>query len=197
MRKLIIAIGIAGGAVLSSPWTAQAQQYPPSTSTTAPTTTAPTTTTTAPADEFDVRAFGAVREGESFDKRDCGFQPGATVNVRFGDQAAGTATAGSDGCVQLRVSVRAGQLVDVNGRTFQGRCGENTIVVSGRSASGANRTITNRFAINCGASDTRAALLPRTGAGIAGVTAGGAVLIGAGVALVVAARRRRGVNAEA
>jgi hypothetical protein len=175
----------AVGAALSLPTGALAQtpQYPPSTS-----TTSTSTTTTAPGGQ-DVRDFGAVREGESFDKRDCGFAPGATASVTFGSQDAGTTTVGSDGCVSLRVDVRAGRTVAVNGRTFAGACGENTITVRGPEPSGSTHTAVNRFTIECPASQAGAALT-RTGGDFVVPSVVGLALAAAGAALVVAARRR-------
>jgi hypothetical protein len=197
----------ATAALFVTPWAAQAQ-YPittttststtsTSTSTTvqgATTTTAQATTTTAGA---TVKDFGAVREGGQFNKQDCGFNAGSTVNATFNGASAGTATVGGDGCVSFNVAVGTGHTVSFNGRSFTGVCGDNQIVVSNSS-----RTARNTFSITCETATGVAGTTAGTGTGVAvtGAAIGATAVIGTalivlGFVLVRFARRRRGASA--
>jgi LPXTG-motif cell wall-anchored protein len=142
----------------------------------------------------DVRNFGSFREGESFNKEDCGFDAGSTVTLTFNGLEAGSRQVESDGCARMTVTIGAQRRVTFNGRQFTADCGRNSIVVMGTGA-GAARTVTNNFELNCaggaGAAGAVRGPLPRTGAEFAGVTAGGIALLGIGAALVMATRRRR------
>ena len=200
----ILVVGLTAGTAAS------AQNYPPTTTTTTTTTSTTTTTlpgattttssttTTVPGEERpSVRSFGAIRPGESFNKLDCGFRPGATAEIRFNGNAAGTATVRADGCVQLRVDVVTASQVRIDGRTYTTVCGPQTIDVIAPAPSGARRTAVNRFTIPCDAAPgSRGAGLTRTGADAIrwGVVALG--LIAIGVAFVLADRRRANRRTE-
>jgi hypothetical protein len=181
----------ATAALFVAPWAAQAQ-YPPTTTTTSQATTSTAvqqTTTTAGA---VVKNFGAIRQGEQFNKQDCGFAAGSSVNVTFNGASAGTATVGNDGCVGFNVSVGTGRRVSFNSRTFTGNCGDNAIVVSN-----AARTARNTFSITCetatgvAGTGTSTGGVAVTGAAIGATAVIGTALIVLGMFLVRLARRRR------
>lgn len=134
------------------------------------------------------RDFGVFRSGEAFDKVDCGFDAGSSASTTFNGAASGTTTVGSDGCTRFNVAVGPDQRVTFNGRSFTGRCGANTLVVSAPAA-GATRTVTNTFTIACAAA--AGATTARTGAETAGMVGGGVALVAAGGFLILMTRRRR------
>lgn len=142
--------------------------------------------------EAEVQNFGNQSAGETFNKQDCGFQPGTTADVRFGDTPAGTKQVGSDGCVRLTVRIVDRDTVSIDGREYDARrCASNTIVVSAPVAGGAaeQRQVQNRFTIVCAA--TAAGPLPRTGNDVADLVTLGGVLVVAGVTVLTIVRRRR------
>jgi len=171
----VLAGAFFGLLLLAAP--AAAQQYPP--------------TSQAPA-STQVLGFGAQRPGETFNKRDCGFQGGAQASIRVNETAAGSKAAGSDGCVALSVKIVAQDRVSVDGREFPARrCAANSIFVTAPSSAGTSRTVENQFNIDCGPA-AAAGTLPRTGTGLTmPLAASAALLIGAGAVAVVASRRRR------
>ena len=138
-----------------------------------------------------VLGFGAQRPGETFNKRDCGFQAGAEASIRVNETTAGSKAAGSDGCVALSVKIVGQDRISIDGREFPARrCAANSIFVTATSTAGTSRTVENQFNIDCGPAAAGGAL-PRTGAGstipMAGIAA--ALIVAGGVA-VLAVRRR-------
>lgn len=173
MNKTIGRIGtaITFAFVLASP--ALAQQYPPTTPTTGP-------------GGVEVQGYGTIRPGQSFIKRDCGFAAGGTTAVSFNGRGAGSATAGSDGCVVLEVEAADAQTVTIDGRAFSARCGGQVIEVAGTAAGGGARAVRNTFVLSCDTSRS----LTTTGASIARWTTVAVALIAVGLVFVVADRRR-------
>ena len=179
MKIIRVLAGAFFGLLLLATPAASQQQYPP--------------TTQAPA-STQVQGFGAQRPGQTFNKRDCGFQAGAQASIRVNETAAGSKAAGSDGCVALSVKIVGQDRISIDGREFPARrCAANSIFVTAPSSSGASRTVENQFNIDCSpAAAAAAGTLPRTGTGLTTpLAASAALLIGAGAVVVVATRRRR------
>lgn len=142
--------------------------------------------------EGEDQDFGVQVAGDTFDKQDCGFQPGTTADIRPNDTAADTKQVGSDGCVRLTVRIVDQDTVSIDDREYDARrCASNTIFVTAPVAGGAaeQRQMRNHFTILCAA--TKAGPLPRTGNDIADLAALGGVLVVVGATVVTIVRRRR------
>lgn len=171
-----------------------AAQYPPGPTTTASTTPATTTTTATGATTTTIvstggtQVAGQVSVGGSFTREACGFAPGSTVMTSLNGGGSVTQTADANGCLQLTVAVLSETQVRVAGATLPARCGPNTLVATGTGAAGQQGTQTVTFTVVCPASAGGRGAFTRANVGRwAGL---GAALVGVGVLIVLAARRR-------
>lgn len=171
---------------------ASAQVYNPGTTTTTAagaTTTAPPTTSTTAAPGGNQNG-GTHVKGETFTNNACGYRPGATVTLTVDGQAGPSATADSNGCVAIQVTILDNSHVRVNGVTFNASCGSNNVVTTGPGANGSTLSETDTFTINCAATPTGGGGLAFTGANILKLGGAAALLILFGAGLVAVERRR-------
>jgi LPXTG-motif cell wall-anchored protein len=160
-------------ALLVAPSVASAQQYPIN-------------------GQTEVKAFGAKRAGESFNKEDCGFLAGSNADIRVNDTAAGSKTVERDGCVRMVVRIVDEDTISIDGTEYPAkRCRDNSIFVTAPVAGGAaqRKQAENKFTIVCAAAAGKA--LPRTGTDIAGLAGAGGLLVVVGATVVMIVRRRR------
>ena len=188
-----------------------------STSTTgATTTTAPTTTTTGPGTEVVTRSLGELNEGDTRTVRSCGFDD--DVAVFFNEQLVDASDEiDGEGCAEqtLRI-VEDGQpgfgprplaavgtgglelaqaltpVVEIDGKRFVARAGQNVLQNIGFDADGNERFVRTLFTLGDGTGGGGA--LARTGATIVRWSLPGAALLGVGALLVLAARRRHAAS---
>jgi hypothetical protein len=167
------------------------------------------TTSTTPAAPTTVTINGpALAPGQCFNFELTGFLPNSTVSLTYNGVAAGTKAIGSNGAATVIICAVSGgsalgsslsfaavglhlaataPVVSIDGRTYNGVLGTNTLVASGTGANGAARTATATFSL----ASSGGGSLVRTGVRIAGFTIVGLGLVAGGLALVTVTRRRR------
>ena len=76
--------------------------------------------------------------------------PGSIVTLNFDNQAAGSKVVDPDGCVNVTITVNAVNSISIDD-VVPGRCGDNTLLVTGAPAAtaGAVSTATIRFSLDC------------------------------------------------
>lgn len=115
-----------------------------------------------------------------------GFAPNSSVSVYLNGTLLGTATANAAGVFSLTVTVPA---------SFAASSYQLTLV--GTNPNGTARQLTSTITVVAAAAQNQTTTggLPFTGAEIAGMSVAGAALVGGGVVMLVATRRRRAGSA--
>lgn len=186
LSTLLLAVGIGAAAAQSD-------------------TTVPPQTTTTGGPTSQTIPHGTANP---FVAESCGFSDGVALQLNGSD--AGSDTVGTDGCTRQNVSwtnggTAAGSArfavvgvelaqtgtpkVTIDGRTYNGVIGNNTLAVFGVGTNGANRTVFHTFTITSASGGGGA--LPRTGAMILRWSLAALALLAVGGLLVLADRRRR------
>lgn len=139
---------------------------------------------------------GAVTVGQTITFTLCGpFAPGAMVTLTLDGQAVGSKQAAANGTVVMVVTITKQNEASINDPVLAAIvCGTNTATATGTNAAGATVTASGTFNLNCTAAPTTTTTnggLALTGANILKALLVAVALIGLGVLLVTAQRRRR------